>query len=205
MPTSRVWCPFCSGSHQKASCGCPCAAISQGQQLRRANDSSSWGLLWAGMSLQSNVDNTSTGELTRAPAAGGWPHCPRAVPSGMYPAAADRLRSIPEAHLPLASRRNKSPVAQLAPAAVLPLELCCLRSEQELSEACEEWQGCVTRRCTLTHVPKAGADTAAAQEQALRGALGQGKAQAGPATTPGQMEHQQLWLLSVLPTGEPQP
>lgn len=185
MPTSRLWCTLCSGSQQKVSCGGPSAAISQGQQLRQANDSSSWGLLWAGMTLQSNVDNASTRDLNGASAAGGWPDCPRAVPSGMYPAAeADRQMSVPESHLTLARRRNKSPVAQLVPVAVLllnllPLALSCLQSEHELSEACEVWQRCVTRRCTLTHVPKPPADRASSTG-GTRGALGQGKAQAGP-------------------------
>lgn len=115
--------------------------------------------------------------LTRASAAGGWPECPRAVPSGTFPAAeAHRLMHAPQSHLTLATRRNKSPVAQLVPAAalllsLLPLELPCLHSEQELSEV---WQGCVTRRCTLTHVPAPPPGPASSQE-GLRGALGQGK------------------------------
>lgn len=181
MPTRRLWCPLCSGSHQKMSCGYPCADISQGHQLRQANDSSSRGLLWSGMMLQSNVDNTSTRDLTRASAAGGWPDCPRAVPAGMYPAAeADRQMSVTESHLTLASRRNKISVAQLVPVAVLllnllPLELSCLQSEQELSETCEVWQDASqdgARSPTFLHRPQ----TQPAAQEPLRGALGQGKA-----------------------------
>lgn len=51
MPTSQLWCSLHSGSHQRVSCGGPYTAISQGQKLRRANDSNSWGSLWAGMTL----------------------------------------------------------------------------------------------------------------------------------------------------------
>lgn len=121
----------------------PMCCIAWESQLRRANDSSSQGLLWAGMTLQSNTDNTSTRDLTRASAAGGLPECPQAVPPGTHPAAeAHRLMHVPQSHLTLATRRNKSPAAQLVPVAalllnLLPLELPCLQSEQELSEACE--------------------------------------------------------------------
>lgn len=190
MPTGRLWCTLCSGSHQKVSCGYPRAATSWGHQV---NDSSSQGLLGLEWCCKAQQQHQT---LSRRLSSWGLASLPTCCPFRT-------LMSVTEPHLTWASRRNKSPVAQLVPVSApqpSPTRALCLQSEQELSEGarCDR---CVTGRCRLTHAPT---HPQTQHRRLSEEHLGKAR-QEQPAGTPGQMEHQQLWLAAVLLTGDPQP